>query len=384
MKSRMKRIALFLQLGHHYLRGCMHGVREAVTAEGATWIFHHLPPTVAGFARLRDWQPDGVLASAPDRTVGRLLESLAVPVVHLGNRHVAPRLPQVGPDHHAIGRLAADHLLERGLRTMAFIGWPGQPFSEARGLGFQERLAESGIPLRRHAGGRKPVPGQEDRPPSESAVAAWLRTLPTPVGLLAANDYLAWQVAEIARQEGLRIPEDIALLGADDDPMVGDLIHVSLSSVQVDARRIGQEAAAMLQHRLEGRDTPTVREITPTGVFARASTDLRCHDDPLIRQAVALIAADAGRHQTVATVAQHLGISRRTLERRFIHGLDRTVLAEIQRVRLDRAKTLLTTTATSIAGIAEECGFGSAAALTALFKTRIGCTPLRYRENLGR
>jgi LacI family transcriptional regulator len=379
----MKRIALCLNLGHHYLQRCLHGVRETAAAHGEAWIFHHLPPTAAGVERLQEWRPDGVFASAPDRQVGRLLEALPMPVVHLGNRHVAPHLPQVGPDHHGIGRLAADHFHERGLRFLAFIGWPGQPFSDARGLGFQERLAELGLPLLRHGGGRRPAPGQDDRPPEEGAVLTWLRSLPSPVGILAANDYLAWQVAELARQAGLRIPEDIALLGADDDPLVGGLIHLPLSSVQVSARHIGQEATRMLIRLLVGDAGPRIVEIAPTGVMARASTDLTLLADPLVREAVKAIAACAGRDLTVELLTRRLRIPRRTLERRFIQVLGRTILAEIQRVRLEQAKILLTTSDLAITDISRRAGFGSPTHFTAVFKTHCGLTPSRYRDHHG-
>ena len=379
----MKRVALFLNLGHHYAHRCLQGVRETVTHLDDQWIFHHLPPTPAGFARLQDWRPDGVLASAPERAIGHLLESLTIPLVHLGNRHVAPGLPHVGPDHRAIGRLAADHLHHLKLPTMAFIGWPGQSFSDARGLGFQERLTELGLPLLRHAGGSKPAPGQGDRPPDEAAMLAWIRSLPTPVGILVANDYLAWQVAELIRQAGLRIPEDIALLGADDDPLVGQLIHLPLSSVQVNAHRIGQEAATMLLRAMHGEPGPTLIEVQPAGVVTRTSTDLLQLDDPLVREAVSVIATDVGRSLTVEGVARRLKIPRRTLERRFTQVLGRTILAEIQRVRLDHAKILLTTTEASIAEIATRSGFGTPTHFAAFFKARTGFTPLRYREHNG-
>ena len=376
----MKRIALCLNLGHHYLQRCLQGIRETATEQGEDWLFHHLPPTPAGVTRLREWQPHGVFASAPDRAIGKLLEALPMPVVHLGNRHVAPLLPQVGPDHHAIGRLVADHLLSRGLRFMAFIGWPGQPFSDARGLGFQERLAEDGIPLLRHQGGCRPAAGLDDRPPEEGAVREWLDQLPRPVGLFAANDYLAWQVAELARQAGLRIPEDVALMGADDDPLVGGLIHIPLSSVQVSARHIGQEAARMMVRRLGSLAVPDHLAFAPLGVVPRRSTDLSLLEDPLVRAAVSAIGAAGGRNVHITSLAQSLGVPRRTLERRFIVVLGRTILAEIQRVRLDEAKRLLVTTQLTIADVAHRCGFGSSVHFSTLFKSRCGQTPKQFRD----
>ena len=369
----MPRIALCLQLGQRYFQRCLLGVQEGAPKAGG-WFFQHFSPTQAGLEALASWAPDGVIAAAPNRPCGRLLAALPLPLIHLGNQEEAPTLPWVGPDHRAIGRAAATHLLTQGLRTIAFAGYPGRPFSDRRRLGCQEVLASEGIRL------LKTPPGVWS---DAAGLCAWLAALPRPTGIVAANDLLAWRIAEHARHAGLRIPEDLALVGADDDDVVGSLVHVPLSSVQISTRRIGLEAAALLTTRLAGDPIPTQTAIAPLGVVVRASSDLLQVSDPLVARVVREIAATADRPLSVAGIAHRVGVPRRTLERHVANTLGRSIRAEIERVRVERARALLSGSPLDVATIAQRCGFLDARGLTGAFRRLTGMPPTAYRALLA-
>ena len=216
---------------------------------------------------------------------------------------------------------------------------------------------------------------------AERALAAWLRGLPRPVGLMASNDVRARQVLDICADQGISVPHEIAVIGVDNDELLCEMSNPSLSSVVPDTETIGFNAAALVDRMIRG-DTPpdAPPRVKPLGMVERASTDALAIRDADTAAAVRFIRSRACDGITVSDVLDHVQVSRSTLQRRFLGSVGRSAKSEILRVRLQRAKHLLRTTCHSLAEIAELTGFGYPANLSQAFAKDTGQTPGQYRR----
>jgi LacI family transcriptional regulator len=289
---------------------------------------------------------------------------LRFPLVNVGIRELGPRIPQAGNDDHAIGALAARHFLDRGFTSFAYVALGDAPSMRRRGEGFLATIAAAGHAGSIHLGAELEV---------------WLRQLPRRTALFAFNDHAAAHVADRCRVLGLRLPEDLALLGADNTASLCALAWPPLSSVAVAAERIGQAAGAMLDDLLAGGKPPS-RFLPPLGVVTRQSSDLVAVEEPEVSAALSFIAEHAHEPIRVHDVVRAVPVARRTLEARFRARLGRTLLDEIQRVHLERAKHLLLTTDWPMPRIATASGFSDAKRFATVFGNVEGTTPLKFRQ----
>jgi LacI family transcriptional regulator len=178
----------------------------------------------------------------------------------------------------------------------------------------------------------------------------------------------------------LAVPEEVAILGRGDDRVICETVHPTLSSIDLDARRIGYEAAAMLDRWMGGKPPKELVSVPPSHVVVRQSTDLVAINDADVAKAVRFIREWACRGIDVARVAEEVGLSRRAVERRFLEHLGRAPKAEIMRVRIERAKMLLAQTDHSGEAIARKCGFASLIYFTRAFRREVGMTTRAYRK----
>jgi LacI family transcriptional regulator len=214
-------------------------------------------------------------------------------------------------------------------------------------------------------------------------MVAWLEKLPRPCGIFTCTDGWGRAVTRYAHAAGLRIPEDLALVGADNDALECELISPPLSSVVIPWQEVGKNAATLVRLALSGKSIQGSRLVVPPiGVVARRSSEVLAIDDALVRKAVRWIRDNADRRIGVTMVARAMGGGRQRLERRFRAVLDRTVQEEIRRAHVDVAKRLLATTRTDLREIAKQCGFTNAALLNAAFRRELGTTPGAYRRRM--
>jgi LacI family transcriptional regulator len=211
-------------------------------------------------------------------------------------------------------------------------------------------------------------------------MAKWLRTLPRPVGLLAGNDLRAREVLDACQLAKLHSPEDVAVLGVNDDEIICEMANPPLSSVMHNGRRIGYEAAAMLHRLMQGKKVLTDVVVDPLGVKSRQSTDLLAIDDPEVAAAVRFIRENACKGIRVDDVLDHVPLSRRSLEKRFRQSLGRLPHAEIRRVQIERVKELLVSSDYKLERIAEITGFSTAQYLAGLFHRVVKMTPGAWRS----
>ena len=375
------RVAVLVESSHAVGRGILAGVRRAARVAGwsldlETDRLGAMPP-----AWFRRWQGDGVIVRL---TGGRAAEAIArrgLPVVNVAGSDAGRTFPQVRFDDVAIGRMAAAHLAERGLRSIAFCGLAGVAWSGDRERGVVAAAAgRLALAEPFHLDG-----GQSGRTAPSALVgrlAVWLAALPRPVGVVACDDLRAAMVLDACRLAGLEVPDAVAVVGVDDDPSICAASDPPLSSVVIDAVRVGELAAGLLARLIDGRSRPAAGElvVSPLRVEARRSSDIFAIDDPHMAAVLRLVRGGELKHQSVAKLVAASGLPRRSLLRRFQDRLGHSLHEELMRARLARAERLLVDTDLSIADVASRAGFNYPEYLGRVFRQRHGCSPSDFRR----
>lgn len=337
---------------------------------------------------LKKWKGDGIIARVESRDIAEKLQCLGMPVVNiLGDYHCAD-IPHVLADNQLIGCLAAEHLLERGYRNFAFCGLKGIGWSDSRYTAFSERVKKSGYECAHFYAvppyGRQPWYSISQSPweAAENVLAEWLKKLPIPAGLMVCSDLRGQFVIEACRRAGIVVPEQIAVIGADNDEPICELCSPPLSSVIPNHEQVGYQGATLLRRLMSGESLPssTVIKVPPRGVLLRQSTDVLAMDDRVVAEAVRFIREHACEEIGVEDVVSHVRISRSVLQRKFRQELARSIYDEIMQVRLAYAQRLLAESDLSIGVVAEKSGFGSQEYMTDVFRRRLGQSPARYRK----
>jgi LacI family transcriptional regulator len=282
-------------------------------------------------------------------------------------------------DEEAIAALALEHLLARGLRHVTTFRLAAWRFAIERERAFVEHARAAGATVPPGWVGNEVVPARIEEDPTK--VMEWLRGLPKPCGIFTCADMWARVVARYLRLARLRVPEDVALVGADNDVVECELLAPPLSSVMIPWQEFGRNAAQLVQRALSGHSIEGKRSISsPVAVLARRSSDILAIDDALVAKAVRWIRDHTDRRLDVPAIARAVGGGRQRLERRFRKVLARTVSEEIRRARVDAAKELLQTTRAGLSEVAKRSGFSNAALLSVAFQRELGMPPGAYRR----
>jgi LacI family transcriptional regulator len=338
------------------------------------------------------WPGQGIIASFDTDRVARRVTAAGLPVVAVGGGGGAfdagSGIPYVHTDNERIAILAAEHLLERAIPQFGFYGLAPSPvvaWSESRWIAFAHRLRAADKPV------QSLVPRHDSTRWSllQDELKEWLGVLPKPVGIMACDDVRARHVLEACRSLGLRVPHDVAVIGVDDDEFVCELSDPPLSSVAQAARRVGHEAARLLDRlmrptRFASDDTtaspvPTRTVVPPVGVVARRSTDTLAVADPVIAAAIRTIRERAMKGLGIAELVTASKLSRWQLEDRFRRAVGRSIHDDMLHVRLNEARRLVTTTDLPLKQIAPRSGFRSVAYMTTLFRRHYNATPAALR-----
>jgi len=252
------------------------------------------------------------------------------------------------------------------------------PWNRERKETFSARLREDGHACSVYAGRYSPSHSWEQL---QESLFAWLEPLPKPVGVLAANDVRARHVLEACRRFGLRVPDDVAVIGVDNDELICELASPPLTSIVQGTEEIGYRAARLLD-RLMRRRSRAVSNllVAPVAIIERASTDLVATGDRVVAAALTFIRQNACAGIGVPQVARGIGVSRSTLDGHFKRVVGRTVHEEILRVQLNASRNLLVTTPLSLEEIARRVGLCHAQYFSALFRRVCGQTPGQYRR----
>jgi LacI family transcriptional regulator len=384
------RVALLVETSLGYGRRFLRGVVRYARLHGP-WAFYINPADLRQLLpRMEEWGGTGIIARLETPQVERAVLAAGLPTIaiDLTARQLAPGSPtaalhEVRADSLAAGRLAAEHLLDRGLRSFAFVGVSAEfSWSLDRGREFCERIAATGLPCAEFPLPRRPADREWNR--EQTILAAWLASLPRPLGVFGCDDDRARQVCEACHRANLEVPDDVAVIGVDNDDLLCDLADPPLTSVALDSEQAGWEAAAILDRLMRGERLPPQRILVSTvGVVVRRSTDVQTAEDPAVGRALRFITDRAAQPIDVADVVAAAGCGRRSLELRFRATVGRSIVAEIHRARVERARRLLAESDLSVEQVAAAAGFSSSGYLIRLFKRETGLSPRSYRERLG-
>ncbi|MEX2672261.1 MAG: XylR family transcriptional regulator [Phycisphaeraceae bacterium] len=336
---------------------------------------------------LEKWKGDGVIARIESPQLLDALRKLQLPTIDLRGMHDIPSVPLIETDDRVVTHLAVDHLRERGFEHYAFCGYTGANFSRRRLHYFEQIMRDLGYDWSVFEG-----PGGGDLTAttavethgllSERQLERWLTSLPKPVAMMACNDVRGQQVITACRDIGIAVPEEISVIGVDNDYLVCELCDPPLSSVEPNTEHIGYAAAALLDRMVAGEPPPQRKMfVPPLGVTPRASTAVWAIKDPHIAAAMRFMRERACDNITVEDVLEHVPVSRSTLERGFVDLVGKTPKAFIRHIQIERVKQLLRETDFPIQKVASIVGFQHVETLCTVFRRHTGQTPGHYRTH---
>ncbi|MBT3193406.1 MAG: substrate-binding domain-containing protein [Verrucomicrobia bacterium] len=371
MKGEQPRIMLLMDTNRAYERGLLRGVLRYSRLHGplSFWRKQHVVsggPRRISLKMIREWRPDGIIWREGYCTLD--IKSLGVPTVFAPYRAPDPQLLNVVSGDAAIGAKVVDHFLRRGFRHFAYYSHSDSLyFSRARRAAFTTGVQQAGCEVSYCC---------RDETPD---VAAWLGAQSFPLGLMVATDDCAADCYAAAREAGLAIPQDLAIIGVGNDELICDFAIPPLSSVGMNTEHAGYEAARALIDMIEGRAPGRDIVCDACEVTERPSTSVLAVEDRVIASAIQFIRSRLGENLHVEDVVRAMPVSRRALYTRFKLAVGRSIYDEIRLAKMDYAARMLTDTDMSIAAIAEKLGYGDAKNLARVFRHAKGLPPLKYR-----
>lgn len=373
-----KKVALLIETSNAYARGLLRGI--------VSYIREHRPWSLylAEHGRgdhpprwLRGWRGDGIIARIETQAMANALRRVRVPIVDVSAARLIPSLPWFETDDAAFAEAAFGHLRERGFMRFGFCGDPRFNWSRWREEHFR-RAAEM-------AGGQYFAYQPARRFPRDDAaqvedIVRWLRRLPMPIGIMACYDLRGQQVLDACRRCAIAVPDEIAVIGVDNDELLCELSDPPLTSVIPNTHRTGYAAAALLDELMSGKRPRSLTHLVPpVGIATRQSTDVVAIEDRSVAMAMRHIREHACDGINVKDVLRAAPQSRRRLESAFRRHFGRTPHEEILRVQLDRVRHLLVATDLSLSEVAERAGFAHVEYLSVVFKKRLGVPPSLFR-----
>ena len=382
------KVAVLVETSRAFGRGLMEGISQYVHRHGPWSIYHHERTLRDGPPEwIKHWSGDGIMARMETRRAIQKISRMGVPTIDLFSWYTPPGMSTIKVDEWNVSRMAADHLLERGFRHFAYCGFTGVDYSDHRCQCFVKYLAERGYDASVYG---EPYSRRKGRFTStevgglvhEQEIVVWLNSLPKPLGLMACNDIRGQQVLNACTECSITVPDEVAVIGVDNDQLLCQLCLPPLSSIELDCTRAGYEAARILDQMMRVRKrSPREVAVKPLSVVTRQSTDAVATADRDVVAAVQLIRSHATEGMSVEDVLDEIALSRSTLERRFQDLFGHTIKGEIDRVKLNRVKELLARTDWPLARIARNAGFQHVEPMCRLFKRKTRQTPGQYRNS---
>lgn len=377
----LKLVAVIIETSTSYGRGLLRGISR-FHREQRAWSVYFKPFSLneALPTWVTSWKGDGILARVPNAEIGKKLLECRLPMIDLRGGALSIGLPPFGADNQAIAEAAYSHLSDCGLENFAFIGEPRNRFyyDDERCSAFADLVAKHGRKcfVFNHFMHRSDN-GWESH---VQQLMGWLEKLPKPVGVLCCHDDRGQQVLDACQRAGLGVPDEIAVLGVDNDEYLCGFSIPSLSSIDINSERIGYEAARLLDLIMHGQhqfDQP--KFFTPRGVVVRQSTEVFACEDAKVAAAIRLIRQHACNCLTVKDLLKSVGMSRSAFHERFKRVVGRSPKQEILRMQLKHAKMLLQSTDKPVYEVAKQVGFEEAKYFITVFHNSIGMTPKNYR-----
>ena len=382
----MPQVALLVETALASGREILKGISQYVHEKNNWEIFHYTGSLGAMMPdALSNWEGDGIIARINSREELNVIRSKGIPVVDVLGNDPESEFPKVTCDNEAITRMVLDHFTMRGFSNYAYFGVAGEFWAFEREQAFN-RLSQS------MRGNFSVLDISHDYKKNSSwktylnYVTEWLDSLEKPVGVYICSDQFGPDIIAACAELNLKIPEDVALIGVDNDAAFCEVMRPSLSSIKANHVQVGYTAAGLLQRMMEGRaeEVPPITRIAPYAIEERQSSDVFAIREEGLKKALLIIKKRACTGITVDEVAEYAGYSRSVLQRRFRATLGRTVYDFVINTKINRAKELLIMTNLPIAEIAVQAGFNHQEYLGLVFKKATAFTPAQYRKRFSR
>ncbi|WP_428304311.1 XylR family transcriptional regulator [Lacipirellula sp.] len=385
MAKKTPHVALLIETARSYGRGLLRGVRRYISEQGPWSVYMELraldsqPPEW-----IEHWKGDGILVRTGNQAIVDAVVAANLPVVELRTSRLMPGYPFAGVDNRAVGKMVAEHFAAQGFRRFAVYGIDTEDFFEERCRNFVEAVAEMGFHcevFNQDHGGEHPLDWEQQ----QLQLVKWIQQLPKPIGVLTCTDQLGFWFLDACKRANVAVPEEVAVVGCENDESLATMASPPMSSVQFHAERTGYEAAALLDRLMKGEPPPAEPTlIAPLGIVTRQSSDIVAVEDKEIAEVLRYVRIQAPLGLSVEEILRRFPFSRAALDQRMRDAIGRTTKAEIVRVQLERVKLLLAETELSLAQIADRAGFRHPQYMAELFKKRFGLTPGSFRANAQR
>jgi LacI family transcriptional regulator len=388
--AKIPKVALLIENSRTYGRELLRGIARYNRFYGP-WSFYMEPPFYLesggrirqlDVSHLKQLEPDGIIMRDTEKP--EEIASMGIPtIIASAIKGPMPGIPTICTNDARMGKMAAEHLLERGLRHFGYCGFDDMSWSQKRSDSFVKSVKKAGFQTSVYQQPKSRAARVWES--EQSLVAQWLKSLPKPVGLMVCNDDRGRQIIETCNAEGLKAPDEVAVIGVDNDNLVCELSNPPLSSIALNVERAGYEAAELLSKLMRGREKMAGQEIRvePVHIVTRQSTDILAIEDPVVSEALKFIRQHAKENIFVADVVKAVPTSRRSLQGRFLKVLHRSVQDEIARVRAEMVAQLLVETNLSISEICVRLEYGGPEHISRSFKRAKGISPRVFRRRYG-
>lgn len=381
MYRNIKHVILLIELDSGYTRELVKGITRYSRFNGPWAFFSERgnPKKVMQF--LKTWNPNGIIASISDRREAREIIIPGLPAIILCCNKIVNGYPNIIGDWEAEGKLGSEYFLSKGFTKFGYCGFSNLEWSNSRGQAFLNSIKNAGYTAFHHAKPWHSVTDYWQR--EQDMLCEWIRHLPKPIGILACNDTRGRHVLEACKLENIAVPEQVAVLGVDNDDTICQMTHPQLSSIAVNTEEAGYLAAELLDKMMSGQQcTPEHIVVSPINVVTRQSTDILAVEDNDVAKALNFINASTQQQIHVDDVASYVSIARRGLERKFKKYLNKSIYTCIQNSKMNKICKLLVETDFSVSQISDKLGFCDVSHLTHFFIREMNATPTEYRRRI--
>lgn len=375
----MKRVVLLLETSRAFGRQLIIGIVRYARMNGP-WSFYKEPIDLkSSIPDLTSWNPDGIIMR--DTLITKELLKLRIPKIFVPHGFNYPKeIPVIITDSSSIAKTASGHFIEKGFKNLAFCGFDSYEWSEQRKMYFNRFNHDAGLKTYNYVPSKKIK--QHDWEKEQQDVCKWIKDLPKPVGIFACNDDRGQHILEVCKLIDLQVPEDVAVIGVDNDPMVCEFGDPPLSSIALNTESAGFEAAKLLDKMMRTGKRMKSRQILATSshIVLRQSSDILAVEDSEVAQAIQYIKTNAKNKISIDDVVNTTSISRRTLEKKFKKTVHRSIYDQIQQVRVELISKLLLETDYSISQITSLFNFTDVEHISRFFKKEKGVGLREFRK----
>lgn len=388
MMNQNFQVSLLFNANKVYDRGIIDGVGQYLKESGNVWNIYIEEDFQANLNQMNDHECDGIIADFDNPEIRKYFSNqISDFVVGVGSSyHLVddyPDVPYVATDNQAIMQMAVDHLKDKGIVHFAFYGIPDSQYhrwGQERLYCFEQIMQKEGYSYSVYEGLETSMNNWSYQ---QNRLADWLLNLPKPTGVIAVTDARARHLLQLCDQQQIRIPEQLAVIGIDNEELTRYLSRISLSSIEQGTRQMGFLAAKKLNELMSGNSIrQKITVVPPNKVFIRQSTDFKSIADPFVIQAMHYIRYNACKGIKVEQVVDQIGISRSNLESRFQISMQTSIHQQIHEIKIEQAKQLLVGSTHSMQEIAEKCGYPSLQYMYNVFKKETGLTPKQFVQQV--